>query len=738
MANQEHLEILLQGVQSWNNWRNCNLKVIPDLKEANLNGANLSQANLSQAILSQANLKGAILSGANLEKANLKWADLSGANLKKAILSGAILSETDLSGADLIQTNLSETNLSEVKLSGAYLSKINLSKVDLKKVDLKEATFSGFNLSETNLSGFNLSEANLSGADLSGTNLEQANLNKANLKEANLKGANLFKANLEKADLTNSDLSDAFMIGANLKDATLEGATWNGVKLITKPQEINKIETDIYHEEEKKDKLTNLSKVDGSEKLAEVIENIEKELRGDNENSLELSLSSDQLKALINLAFIVSMKREEGRYPQFKIYVTPKNNFQINNDNNALAMEFDEPIDLLENDFNNLHRMSSGIPPKPYALILDTEQKDKLCAKGFIRIENIGFYSSSNQYTIRDHRLGLTLSIKNPGVLNVLHYPSPTWVTHLRLRDGKVYVNYNCILNPVANKIFIQILEFLNKNGSEKNDSSENHSKNKYTNFQLIRDIWSYILRLAVEFGHGGTFIILPNDKIEKLSAIKHKTKNPNLGKLILDLENKKVNPSNEKQNQEQEREIQLLYEQIFDSARAIAQLSTVDGPVVLNRHLHLLGFGGETRVKDDSPDVEHIYIRLNPQSNSLKMDGQWESQQFGTRHNSAARVCACIPGAAAFVVSQDGDIREFLNLNQLFDQSQGNQSQGEKDEEKEIKQLSKQIKQEFGNNVDFSQDRICGVCGPLSPLWLPPFPDFVIRSEKSSMSGHD
>ncbi|MCF2149351.1 pentapeptide repeat-containing protein [Desmonostoc muscorum LEGE 12446] len=724
MANQEHLEILRQGVQSWNDWREDNPEVIPDLEWADLSRVDLSWANLSGA--------------------KLKETKLIETNLNNANLSGA-----DLSRADLIQTKLSGANLSGAKLISAYLSKL-----DLSNTNLQNATFSGFNLSEFNFSGVELSQAkfikaDLSGADLSGAklggaeligaNLEQANLSKANLKEAKLKGANLFKANLEKADLRNSDLSDAFMIGANLKDAKVEGATWNQVQLITKPPKINDIERCIYDEEKNdeekkeasKNKLTKLSEVNGSKKLAEVIGKIEVELQKEN-NEILLNLSSEQLKALINLAFIVSMKREEARYPQFKIYV-PQNNFQINNDNNALAMEFNEPIDLLENDFNNLHRMSSGIPPKPYALIIDTEQKDKLCAKGFIRIENIGFYSSSNQYTIRDHRLGLTLSIKNPGVLNVLHYPSPTWVTHLRLRDGKVYVNYDCILNPVANKIFIQILESLNKNGSEKNDSSENHSKNKYTNFQLIRDIWSYILRLAVEFGHGGTFIILPNDKIEKLSAIKHKIKNPNLGKLILDLENKKVNPSNEKQNQEQE--LQLLYQQIFDSARAIAQLSTVDGPVVLNRHLRLLGFGGETRVKDDSPNVEHIYIRLNPQSNSLEMDGEWESQQFGTRHNSAARVCASISGAAAFVVSQDGDIREFLNLNQLFDQSQGNQSQGEK---KEIKQLCKQIKDKFGNNVDLSKKKICGVCGPLSPLWLPPFPDFVIRSEKSSMSGHD
>lgn len=41
MANQEHLDILKQGVDIWNQWR----KEHPDA-EPDLSGANLSEANL--------------------------------------------------------------------------------------------------------------------------------------------------------------------------------------------------------------------------------------------------------------------------------------------------------------------------------------------------------------------------------------------------------------------------------------------------------------------------------------------------------------------------------------------------------------------------------------------------------------------------------------------------------------------------------------------------------------------
>ena len=51
----------------------------PDLREANLRGADLSEANLSEADLSGADLREADLRGAILSGADLRWADLRGA-----------------------------------------------------------------------------------------------------------------------------------------------------------------------------------------------------------------------------------------------------------------------------------------------------------------------------------------------------------------------------------------------------------------------------------------------------------------------------------------------------------------------------------------------------------------------------------------------------------------------------------------------------------------------------------
>jgi hypothetical protein len=70
MANPEQLQILKQGVEVWNQWRDQNRDIRPDLGEADLRGANLRGANLLGADLTGANLANAILNDADLRNTN--------------------------------------------------------------------------------------------------------------------------------------------------------------------------------------------------------------------------------------------------------------------------------------------------------------------------------------------------------------------------------------------------------------------------------------------------------------------------------------------------------------------------------------------------------------------------------------------------------------------------------------------------------------------------------------------
>jgi hypothetical protein len=200
MANEEHVRILKQGVTVWNQWREQNPEIRPDLSEAALSRAKLSGANLSKAELNGANLGGAKLVGVDFIEANLSGVNLIGANLSKAILIAADLSNANLIGANLIDANLNKANLARAKLSGAHLT-----------------------------------GANLCEADFSEANLHEAFLIKANMSKANLRGAHLHQAHLVSTNLTEADLTGCSVYGMSAWDLNLNDKTKQSGLIITPP-----------------------------------------------------------------------------------------------------------------------------------------------------------------------------------------------------------------------------------------------------------------------------------------------------------------------------------------------------------------------------------------------------------------------------------------------------------------------------------------------------------------------
>lgn len=214
MANQEHLEILNQGVEIWNAWRRENQDIRVDLKEADLTKVNLSGADLSKVNLIKANLSEAILNGTSLREAKLNEANLSKAKLHKAYLFMADLSKTNLSGAELLGTVLMDTNLSNANLSGAILVQALLGGANLNGADLLKAQLFGADFREANLSNADLSEANLCE-----TNFRWTNLSNADLKGADLTSAVLIETNLNSANLTGCTIYGISAWNVHLQDA---------------------------------------------------------------------------------------------------------------------------------------------------------------------------------------------------------------------------------------------------------------------------------------------------------------------------------------------------------------------------------------------------------------------------------------------------------------------------------------------------------------------------------------
>ena len=200
MANQEHLDILKQGVEVWNQWR----KEYPDI-QPNLVGADLSGADLRKADLSEA----------NFTKADLSGADLCDVRFHNDTISGGFLTGTDFCEANLSGANLAGTDLTHVNLLGTNLSDANLNNARFSKEIISNATLAGASLRDVDLSGADLSGKNLTGADLSG---------------ADLTGVTLVRTSFAKATLTNCRI-----YGIAAWDVRLEGAIQNN--LVITPEE---------------------------------------------------------------------------------------------------------------------------------------------------------------------------------------------------------------------------------------------------------------------------------------------------------------------------------------------------------------------------------------------------------------------------------------------------------------------------------------------------------------------
>ncbi|MGR3277084.1 pentapeptide repeat-containing protein [Acaryochloris marina NIES-2412] len=169
MANEEQVDLLKQGVEVWNKWREENPTIEIDLKNIDLISADLNGADLNDV-----NLNNAKLYNTKLHRAKLIGTKLSGAALVLADLSNAEVIGADLSGANLFRADLKDTNFNGADLSGANFREANMVGIELYCANLK-----GAYLIDTKLSSANLFLANLSGADLTGANIESTILDYA-------------------------------------------------------------------------------------------------------------------------------------------------------------------------------------------------------------------------------------------------------------------------------------------------------------------------------------------------------------------------------------------------------------------------------------------------------------------------------------------------------------------------------------------------------------------------------
>ena len=139
MANAKHLQILLQGVGPWNQWRENNRTIQPDLTQVDLRKAIFSGADMSEANLNGSDLRGVDLRGVAFLKAELNGADLSGADLRSAFLVATHFRVAFLRGVNLRNAHLQSAEFFQTDLDGADFTDATMGYTTLVDVHLGPA-----------------------------------------------------------------------------------------------------------------------------------------------------------------------------------------------------------------------------------------------------------------------------------------------------------------------------------------------------------------------------------------------------------------------------------------------------------------------------------------------------------------------------------------------------------------------------------------------------------------------
>lgn len=204
-----HVELLLEGVNAWNEYRDSEPDFWPDLSGLDVHDFFEKRKDIDKRDL----------------------IDLTGANFEYAILRGTSFrnirfDESSFIGADLRCSEWYNIEAAGLNFRDADLRNAKISAANLKCTDFSSANTTGLKLEFVDLSGANLREADLSGnsfwgSDLSGADLSRAHVCRSSFTRANLTGANLNSVRLWRASIFRREDVDAIAAVGNLKERTI-------------------------------------------------------------------------------------------------------------------------------------------------------------------------------------------------------------------------------------------------------------------------------------------------------------------------------------------------------------------------------------------------------------------------------------------------------------------------------------------------------------------------------------
>lgn len=402
--------------------------------------------------------------------------------------------------------------------------------------------------------------------------------------------------------------------------------------------------------------------------LVEVLKNKWEEDRKKTEK-VPLLPSDSFLIEFVEVAYHASFLTEEDRKIKFRVAFANENDL-FNEYGYFDLIKFHEKRKF---DIKEILKLAPATNFE-HTLIGITIENNELVIWGLINIGNSWseYHFSRNRSAILPPNL-LTISVYEPGNLEVSRFGT----TILKLANGELDSPIaNCFIEgPIAeffNEPFDQMLiEFAGELEMNLKELSDEY------NGETISSIWGAytgfikcILNNIKNKKHGGSLIIIDSENSEE-QLQSFKIKYPCTFDLAWDvikkaeinlyksyksffsaLEKDLVTINEFKMEKSHLQELEKWDKKFMDLQELFATFSEVDGAVIIDSKLNLLGFGAEIII---SSDIESVHISQNEYGKSVK---EIPIESYGTRHRSVFRFCSKHKNSLGFIISQDGDVK--------------------------------------------------------------------------------
>jgi hypothetical protein len=357
------------------------------------------------------------------------------------------------------------------------------------------------------------------------------------------------------------------------------------------------------------------------------------------------------LAEILNTCFFASLKQEEGRSTQFNLVLCKPDKlsnpaFRYSKYTKIFnLMRFESPRVFSASE---LVRLAPACEPeKTLILVSQAENKSGLYLWGIVDV---------GKEPCTSHEL--QVRVFGPGELKITLHNR----TFCNYKNGEVLLPERTLVNSGHIHKFFKPTslnlahEVIVATGQETTNQIHERDFRAMTYLFTLQKIAEKIHDLK----HGGCILIVPEKRKPLHTDVKYRCDDRTIwtclkGNLILHDQYYGTDSATPAQHDAEratglQSEMQDVENGLRDAIDTVARLTAVDGAVIINRKLGLIGFGAVVRLGQTAP-----YRVFRCEDRRAAKKKKIAIEDYGTRHRSAFEFCFRNQPSVAIVVSQDG-----------------------------------------------------------------------------------